>query len=119
MYLLLEGETRMDLLIPLIIMGGLMYFTIIRPQKQQMNEKKSMMESIKKGDHVITLGGLHGIVDEVQRDNNLIIIDCEGVFLTFELNAIAKVVSSTSTIETETVSETVIEDTESVEETNV
>lgn len=102
----MEGENGMELFIPLIFLIGFMYFTVIRPQKQQMNEKQKMIDALSKGDHVVTLGGLHGIVDEVNIKDSLIVIDCEGVYLTFELNAIAKVISQTeSNVEVNQISE--------------
>lgn len=78
-------------LLPLIVMMGIMYFLMIRPQKQQAVAKQNMLDNMKPGDSVITIGGLHGIVDEVSQSSNTVVIDCEGVYLTFNLNAIATV----------------------------
>ncbi|WP_282919702.1 preprotein translocase subunit YajC [Ignavigranum ruoffiae] len=81
-------------LVPLLLMFAVMYFLMIRPQKKQMEEKKNMLSSLRPGQEVVTIGGLHGLVEEVQHDTNKIVIDCEGVYLTFELSAIAKVVDT-------------------------
>lgn len=81
-------------LVPLILMFGVMYFLLIRPQKKQMEEKKNMLSALKPGQEVVTIGGLHGLVEEVQHDLNKIVIDCEGVYLTFELSAVAKVLDT-------------------------
>ena len=90
----------MDLLInflPLIFFGGAMYFFMIRPQQRQAKEKRAMLEAMKKGDAIVTIGGLHGIIEEVDLANRVVVIDCEGIYLTFELSAIATVKQSEST----------------------
>ncbi len=83
-------------LLPMIVLFGLMYFMLIRPQKRAADQKKQMVEAVKPGDGVVTIGGLHGIVDEVDTERRLVVLDCEGIFLTFELQAIANVKQSVS-----------------------
>jgi len=46
--------------IPLILMGVIFYFLLIRPQQKKQKDLRNMLASIKKGDTVITQGGLHG-----------------------------------------------------------
>lgn len=83
-------------LLPMIVLFGLMYFMLIRPQKKAADQKKQMIEAVKPGDGVVTIGGLHGIVDEVDVERRLVVLDCEGIFLTFELQAVANVKQSVS-----------------------
>lgn len=78
-------------LLPMVVMFALFYFMLIRPQKKATEKKKQMLENIQRGDGVVTIGGLHGVVDEVDLDNRIVVLDCEGIFLTYELNAIANV----------------------------
>jgi preprotein translocase subunit YajC len=59
--------------IPLIFMFAIFYFLLIRPQKKKSLEHKAMLESIKRGDDVITAGGVHGTVYAV--DNDLVLLD--------------------------------------------
>ena len=47
---------------PLILMVAIFYFLLIRPQQKKQKEHKAMLESLQKGDSVITSGGLHGKV---------------------------------------------------------
>lgn len=70
-----------------------MYFLLIRPQKKQQEQVKNMLDSLAEGDSVVTIGGLHGIVDEVNATNNSVVLDCEGIYLTFERRAIARIVT--------------------------
>ena len=51
-----------SMLMPLIIMFAIFYFLIIRPQQKKQKDHRSMIEAIKKGDKIVTNGGLHGVV---------------------------------------------------------
>lgn len=65
-------------------------FLLTRKQREKAKEAQNMLNSLKPGDHVVTVGGLHGVIDEVA--DTTVVIDCEGVFLTFERRAIHHVV---------------------------
>lgn len=80
----------MMMLVMLGIMGVQIFFGMKR-QKQQAQEAKNMMDSLAPGANVITIGGLHGVVEEV--NDKTVVIDCEGVYLTFERGAIARVIA--------------------------
>lgn len=71
-------------------MFALVYFFMLRPQQKRIKEAQEMLSQIKRGDHVVTIGGLHGVVDEV--NDTTVVIDCDGVYLTFEKRAIGRVV---------------------------
>jgi len=47
---------------PLVLMVGIFYFLLIRPQQKKQKEHKAMLDNLQKGDNVITSGGLHGKV---------------------------------------------------------
>ncbi|MGX7106791.1 preprotein translocase subunit YajC [Hutsoniella sourekii] len=78
-------------LLPMLVMFGILYFMMIRPQQKAAQQKKNMLEELKPGDSVVTLGGLHGVVDEVSQSSQTVVLDCEGVYLTFSLQAIGQV----------------------------
>lgn len=96
--------------LPFIIMMAIMYFLLIRPQKKQQQKKKDMLNSLQAGDHVITIGGLYGIVDEVNAANDTVVLDCEGVYLTFTRPAIARTLEAGTTTREEILEETVAEE---------
>jgi len=50
---------------PLILIFVIFYFLLIRPQSKKAKEHKELLENIKKGDKVITTGGIHGFVEEL------------------------------------------------------
>lgn len=55
-------------LIPLILVIGIMYFLLIRPQKRRVEEHRKLTESIEPGDRIVTIGGLHGTVRSIGED---------------------------------------------------
>lgn len=50
------------------LMFAVMYFLIIRPQQKRQKDHQKMLDALKKGDRVISNGGLHGVVKEVRED---------------------------------------------------
>lgn len=52
--------------LPLIIIFGIFYFILIRPQQQKQKRHKLMLDSLQKGDKVITIGGIYGIIRDIK-----------------------------------------------------
>ena len=48
--------------LPFILILAIMYFLMIRPQAKRQKEKQKMLEALKKGDRIVTIGGIHGTV---------------------------------------------------------
>ena len=57
--------------IPLILIFVIFYFFLIRPQQKRVKDHKAMVASLKRGDEVITSGGIIGIVDRVMEDDRI------------------------------------------------
>lgn len=74
-----------------MVVSLVLYFFLLKPAKKQKSEKELMLKGLKKGDLVVTIGGLHGKVDEINSSSDIVILDCEGIFLDFDTNAIARV----------------------------
>jgi len=62
------GMAAFQQIIPLVFMFAIFYFLLIRPQQKKAKEHKALLESMKKGDNVITAGGVHGKVVAVEND---------------------------------------------------
>lgn len=62
------GMAAFQQIIPLVFMFAIFYFLLIRPQQKKAKEHKALLESMKKGDNVITAGGVHGKVSAVEND---------------------------------------------------
>jgi len=60
-------------LVPLILLFGIFYFLIIRPQQQRMKAHQAMVAGVKRGDTVVTAGGLIGKVSKVKDDGELMV----------------------------------------------
>lgn len=54
--------------LPIILLFVIFYFVLIRPQQAQQKKRKEMLESLRKGDRVVSIGGIYGILREVQDD---------------------------------------------------
>ncbi len=54
--------------IPLLLMFAIFYFLLIRPQQKKAKDHKSMVASLKKGDRVVSSGGLHGVITGLADD---------------------------------------------------
>jgi preprotein translocase subunit YajC len=57
-------------LLPIVVLFAVFYFLLIRPQQKQQKKRKEMLASLKKGDKVITIGGIYGTIKEL-RDTDL------------------------------------------------
>ena len=57
--------------IPLILIFVIFYFFLIRPQQKRVKEHKAMVESLKRGDEIITSGGIIGTIEKVMEDDRI------------------------------------------------
>jgi preprotein translocase subunit YajC len=65
----------------LIVMGAIVavfYFFMIRPQQKKAKDQKKFVEEIKKGDYVVTIGGMHGRIAEIEDDTFIIEVERGG-----------------------------------------
>jgi preprotein translocase subunit YajC len=58
----------MSAFIPLILMFAIFYFLLIRPQQKKAKQHKTLLASLRKGDRIVTSGGLHGLITGVADD---------------------------------------------------
>ncbi len=77
-------------LLPLIAFGAIMYFLIIRPQRKRQREQQELQQSIAVGSDVVTIGGMHGTVEELGEDWVDLAVDSDGTVLRFQRQAIAR-----------------------------
>lgn len=101
----------LEFIISIAMMFGIMYFLLIRPQKKQQEKVQDMLSSLEPGDSIVTIGGLHGVIDEVNPEANTVVLDCEGIYLTFERRSIARVISK-GTASVQTTEEIIVEEAE-------
>ena len=65
------GDT-MPLLMMFLVIGALFYFIILRPQRNEQKKREEMLNQVAKGDHVVTIGGIHGTVEGVDVNKNFV-----------------------------------------------
>lgn len=75
----------------LVLIFIMMYFFFFRPQKKQQEERKKLMNGLKEGDHVVTIGGLHAKIDKIHDDKKTVTLDADGVYLIYDIRAINNV----------------------------
>ena len=81
--------------VPLILIFAIMYFPLIRPQQKKVKEHKAMVDGLRRGDQVVTAGGLIGKVVKVKDDGELEVELADNVKVRVVQSTIATVVSKT------------------------
>jgi preprotein translocase subunit YajC len=82
----------MSMLPMVLLMVGVFYFFLIRPQKKQENQLKTMRAALKKGDRIVTSGGMHAIVTTVTDNVITMRPSADGPLMTFDASAIGRVI---------------------------
>ena len=77
--------------LPLVLMFAIFYFLLIRPQQKQQKAVREMQNSLTKGDKIVTIGGLHGILDSID-ENKIVLKVGDGTRLTFDRKSVRDVV---------------------------
>ncbi|MDR2747341.1 MAG: preprotein translocase subunit YajC [Treponema sp.] len=76
--------------VPFIAIIAIFYFLIIRPQNKKQKETQRMLGALKKGDRVVTIGGIHGVIQTVREQSVILKVD-DNVKLEFSRSAISNV----------------------------
>jgi preprotein translocase subunit YajC len=77
----------------LLLFGGMFavfYFFMIRPQQKKQKEQKTFLDNLKKGDAVVTIGGIHGKVSSVQDTTVSLEIDNKGTRAIFDKTSVVR-----------------------------
>lgn len=85
--------------IPLILIFAIMYFLIIRPQQKKMKDHQKMVEGLRRGDQVVTQGGLIGKVVKLRDEREIDVEIASGVVVRVVRGTIAQVVNKTDPVE--------------------
>ena len=81
--------------IPLILIFAIMYFLLIRPQQRKVKEHQKMVAGLRRGDQVVTQGGIIGKVSKVKEDGEIEVEVADGVRVRVIRNTVAQVLSRT------------------------
>ena len=83
-----SGSQSLLSLLPIVLIFVVFYFFMIRPQNKQRKETQRMLSDLKKGDKVVTIGGIHGVIQSVRETSVIIKVD-EDCKIEFSRSAIA------------------------------
>ena len=83
-----QEPNALGMFLPFILIFVVMYFLVLRPQKKQQKEAQEMRASLKKGDEVVTLGGIYGTVRGIN-DESLQIEIAKGVIVNVAKNSVS------------------------------
>ena len=85
--------------VPLILIFAIMYFLLIRPQQKKLKQHKDMVASLRRGDQVVTQGGMIGKVSKVRDDNEIEVEIAQGVKVRVVRSSVSEVLSKTEPAE--------------------
>jgi preprotein translocase subunit YajC len=80
-------------LVMIVLMIGVFYFFMIRPQMKKQKELKKFREALKAGDKIVTIGGIHGKILEIS--DTTVLIQSEGTKLRLEKSAVSSAMEDT------------------------
>ncbi|WP_316012991.1 preprotein translocase subunit YajC [Roseobacter sp. HKCCA0434] len=89
------GGAAIAQFLPIILIFAIVYFLMIRPQQKRVREHAAMVEALRRGDQVVTAGGLIGKISKVMEDNEVQVELAEGVKVRVVKSTITQVLSKT------------------------
>ncbi|WP_027085306.1 preprotein translocase subunit YajC [Cohnella panacarvi] len=92
------GSNLLVTLLPFVLMFAIFYFLLIRPQQKKQRNRGAMLNALKKGDKVVTIGGMHGTISEITDDSIVLKVN-DVTKLTFDRSAINNVTARAETNE--------------------
>lgn len=87
-----SGPAALVNFLPLVAIIAIFYFLIIRPQSKKQKETQKMLSALKKGDKIVTIGGIHGTIQSVKESTVIVRVD-DNIKLEFSRSAISSVSS--------------------------
>jgi preprotein translocase subunit YajC len=88
-----QGGSALYTFLPFIAIIAIFYFLIIRPQSKKQKETQKMLAALKKGDRIVTIGGIHGTIHKVMEQSVIVKVD-ENTRLEFNRSAISAIVAA-------------------------
>jgi preprotein translocase subunit YajC len=87
-------EQLLSTIVPFALIILVFYFLILRPQQKRQKERQKLLESVRKGDRIITTGGMHGLVEGIEDKSLLVKID-DNVKVKIEKSAVSVIIGIT------------------------
>ncbi|MBO5169083.1 MAG: preprotein translocase subunit YajC [Phascolarctobacterium sp.] len=83
-----DTMAMINAVLPFFLMGGIFYFMLWKPQKKQQQERQNLLNSLKKGDKIITIGGIYGTITDIS-ERTVKVEVAEGVEVTMVRSAVS------------------------------
>lgn len=83
-----DTMAMINAVLPFSLMGGIFYFMLWKPQKKQQQERQNLLNSLKKGDKIITIGGIYGTITDIS-ERTVKVEVAEGVEVTMVRSAVS------------------------------
>ncbi|MGZ3901437.1 MAG: preprotein translocase subunit YajC [Bacteroidia bacterium] len=90
-----QGQNSLMSFLPLVAIVVVFYFFMIRPQMKKAKEQKKYIEALKKGDKILTIGGIYGKIVEVREDGSILMEVEDGSKMRISKNAVSNEASAT------------------------
>ena len=74
-----EPSSAMMSYLPFVLIFGVFYFLVIRPQQKKLADQEKMIKALQRGDRVVTSGGIHGKISKIEGDMQLMLEIADGV----------------------------------------
>lgn len=84
--------SMLSMFLPLALIFVIFYIFIIRPQNKKQKETQKMIDALKKGDKIVTIGGIHGTISSTKEQTVIVKVD-ENTKIEFSRSAIASVIT--------------------------
>ncbi|MDH4111366.1 MAG: preprotein translocase subunit YajC [Actinomycetota bacterium] len=70
-----QGGSSLVAFAPLILMGGVFYFLLIRPQRRRARAQQELLRSVEIGDEVVTTSGVYGMITDIDEENEVVTVE--------------------------------------------
>src|SRR4249920_634494 len=90
-----QGGNPIMQILPLVLIVVVFYFFMIRPQVKKSKDQKKYIEALKKGDKILTIGGIYGKIVEMREDSTIIMEVEDGSKMKISKNAVSQDASAT------------------------
>jgi len=70
-----DSTSTIYMIVFLVLIFAMFYFLMIRPQRKRQKEHQQLMEELKRGDRVVTAGGIFGVIESISEDNVVIKVE--------------------------------------------
>ena len=79
-------------IVPLVLIFVVFYFFMIRPQQKKQKDREKVLDSLKRGDKIVTIGGVHGTVAGIDTEKKTVLVQVsDSTKITFDRTAIANI----------------------------